>query len=207
MQSVLEGGDKGIFRDVWNSELGRAQGAPGVRQHTKAVSQSGGQGLGQSGGQGVLRDPVPRSDTDRVPVPVANDSAGEAGEARALFQMLWSGFPRKEGKDAALREFLALTPTSALLAEMLEALTIQHRSPQWREQEGRFIPALAKWLRDGRWKDARPDESRRRCSYRGCAFKPACSDDAEHCRRIQRESMAAPKATPDGALALNGDVK
>jgi hypothetical protein len=81
---------------------------------------------------------------------------------RAAFDGLWSVYPRKVGKDAALAEFLKIRPDIALTADMVAAVRRQSDSPQWRKDGGQFIPHPRTWLKQGRCMDieSRPDRIR-----------------------------------------------
>lgn len=77
-----------------------------------------------------------------------NRSKGEMQSAD--FEQLWAVYPRKEGKAEARAAFDQVTaPTSVLI----EAVEQQKRSNQWLDQNGKYIPKLAKWLREERWED------------------------------------------------------
>ena len=63
------------------------------------------------------------------------------------FSMFWKAYPKKTGKDAALKLWNKLQPP---IADVLKALAWQRASKQW--QDG-FIPLPATYLNQGRWKD------------------------------------------------------
>jgi hypothetical protein len=69
------------------------------------------------------------------------------------FDALWTVYPRKVGKDAARKAFDKRKPDDALVAQMIQAVTVQRASPQWLKDGGQFIPHLSTWLNDGRWQD------------------------------------------------------
>jgi 5-methylcytosine-specific restriction endonuclease McrA len=73
------------------------------------------------------------------------------------FAEFWKAYPRKVGKDAAAKAFAKRRPTTALLAQMLEAITRQRDSPQWIREGGQFIPHPATWINEGRWQDDTAD--------------------------------------------------
>lgn len=70
-----------------------------------------------------------------------------------LFEEFWAAFPRKVGKDAALRAFEKRKPDRALLDRMLAAIAAQRASPDWQKDGGQFIPHPTTWLNQGRWDD------------------------------------------------------
>jgi hypothetical protein len=65
----------------------------------------------------------------------------------------WPAYPKKVGKDAALRAFKNRKPDAKILALMLDAIAVQAKSEQWRKDGGKYIPNPATWLNEGRWKD------------------------------------------------------
>lgn len=86
------------------------------------------------------------TDTDITPQP-------PTGGIAARFDVFWSAYPKKSGKDAARRAFAKRKANDALLAEMLAAIAEQAKSPQWVKDGGQYIPNPATWLNEGRWQD------------------------------------------------------
>lgn len=72
------------------------------------------------------------------------------------FDAFWERYPRKTAKAEALRAWKRLRPSPGLVAQILVAVDAQSRSSQWREQEGRYVPHGATWLRGRRWEDQLP---------------------------------------------------
>lgn len=69
---------------------------------------------------------------------------------KSHFDVFWKVYPKKVGKDAALKSWNKLKPN---LAEVLQALEWQIESEQWTKQNGQFIPNPATYLNQGRWQD------------------------------------------------------
>ena len=76
-----------------------------------------------------------------------------SGDLQANFARFWAVYPRKVGKDAALRAFRTLRPDNDLTDAMLAAVARHRASPQWQRDDGQFIPHPRTWLHQGRWKD------------------------------------------------------
>lgn len=72
---------------------------------------------------------------------------------QALFDVFWSKYPKKVGKDLAIKAFQKRKPDQHLLVEMLNAIGEQSRSEAWLKEGGQYIPNPATWLNQGRWKD------------------------------------------------------
>lgn len=71
-------------------------------------------------------------------------------KASPEFDRFWEAYPRKEGYGAAKAAFLQIdVPLETLLAAVEE----QRKSERWKEMNGKYIPAPAKWLTDCRWMD------------------------------------------------------
>lgn len=70
--------------------------------------------------------------------------------ARGAFDVFWSSYPKKVGKEAARKSFKKVdVPVETLVA----AVEMQKRSAQWKKDKGRYIPNPATWLNQGRWDD------------------------------------------------------
>ena len=69
------------------------------------------------------------------------------------FAAFWAAYPKKVGKQDALRAFARLKVGEDQLAAMLAAIEQQRASPQWAKDGGQYIPNPATWLRQGRWED------------------------------------------------------
>jgi len=69
------------------------------------------------------------------------------------FEVFWTAYPKKIGKDKCRRWFASHKITDTLLDNMLTALDIQKRSSQWSKDDGQFIPHPYTWLNQGRWQD------------------------------------------------------
>lgn len=69
------------------------------------------------------------------------------------FAAFWAAYPKKVGKQDALRAFARLKVSEDRLAAMLAAIEQQRASPQWQKDAGQYIPNPATWLRQGRWED------------------------------------------------------
>jgi hypothetical protein len=73
------------------------------------------------------------------------------------FNDFWLVYPKKVGKDAALRKWRQIKPDATLTTAICQAVLAQRESEQWRKDGGQFIPHPAAWLHQGRWQDEAPD--------------------------------------------------
>lgn len=75
------------------------------------------------------------------------------GEPSA-FTSLATLFPNKGGRLTALREFKRLNPDLALQVRMARGLRWQMRQESWTKEDGRYVPRLARWIKNREWEDA-----------------------------------------------------
>jgi uncharacterized protein YdaU (DUF1376 family) len=71
------------------------------------------------------------------------------------FDVFWLAYPKKAGKDAAIKSWNKLKPN---VYEVINALAWQKQSEQWQKNGGQYIPNPATYLNQGRWKDEPPIE-------------------------------------------------
>ena len=99
------------------------------------------------------------SSSDEKPKPSSSagadgDEVGEPEPEKAKpFDHFWAAYPRRVGKQDALKAWTKIKPDNVLLALILKAIENQKQGADWRKDEGQFIPHPATWLRAGRWLD------------------------------------------------------
>ena len=71
-------------------------------------------------------------------------------EGTGDFLQFWASYPKKVGKDAALRTWRTKKPP---LDKCLATLRWQIISDQWKKEGGQYIPMPATWINQGRWND------------------------------------------------------
>ena len=69
---------------------------------------------------------------------------------KADFALFWEAYPRKEGMLKAEEAFAKVVVP---VQDLLDAIEAQKKSPQWKKENGLFIPHPAKWLEEKRWLD------------------------------------------------------
>jgi len=72
-----------------------------------------------------------------------------SGEA---FDRFWEKYPRKTGKAMAVQMWLSLG-LDAIADQVMAGLERWLRSEEWEKENGKYIPAPAKWLSEKRWLD------------------------------------------------------
>jgi hypothetical protein len=76
------------------------------------------------------------------------------------FLEFWSVYPKKQGKQDALRIYRRLKPNQELQDRILHAVLQQKASEQWNKENGQFIPLPKTWLNRGSWDDEPSSEPR-----------------------------------------------
>ena len=92
-------------------------------------------------------DNNPQSNVDKSKVNNIYDNT----RVRALFEKLCVLYPRKGNEDAAYTVFEALNPSDEEFARILRTLEIQKKSPEWKAQDGKFVPGILRYITERRW--------------------------------------------------------
>jgi len=71
------------------------------------------------------------------------------------FEDFWYKYPKKVGKDAALKAWKKAKPDILLV---IDALNWQRETKQWQQEDGKYIPNPATYLNQGRWMDEAPTQ-------------------------------------------------
>ena len=90
-------------------------------------------------------------ESESNPIRIQSESESESNVRTSDdFARFWSAYPKKVGKKDAEKAYRSVNEPVDVLIEAVER---QKQSKQWREENGRFIPNPATWLRQGRWMD------------------------------------------------------
>lgn len=81
--------------------------------------------------------------------------------SQAGFQIFWNAFPRKRNKGDAERAWLKLKPDEVLLGRMLSKIEQATHTPDWKKEDGAYIPYPATWLNAKGWEDEFPSKRER----------------------------------------------
>lgn len=71
----------------------------------------------------------------------------------ALFELFWKAYPRKIAKPNAIRSWKKLNPDEKLTKAILTGVEKWKTTPQWKKDNGQFIPHPATFLNQRRWED------------------------------------------------------
>lgn len=77
------------------------------------------------------------------------------------FLVFWRAYPKKVGKQDALKSFKKIKPSKELLDKMVAVIEEAKNTEQWTKNNGQYIPNPATWLNQGRWEDDISTYSRR----------------------------------------------
>lgn len=113
---------------------------------------------------------------------------GKKSPVEVRFDEFWNAYPKKVGKQYALKAWRKIKPTAELHETIMQAVDTQKHSEQWRRDNGRYIPNPATWLNGGYWENGEEvsaDEGDQRDPQRdadagrdwGKGFKPADDGD------------------------------
>lgn len=78
---------------------------------------------------------------------------GKKSPIEVRFDEFWNAYPKKVGKQYALKAWRKIKPTAELHEAIMQAVNAQKHSEQWRRDNGRFIPNPATWLNGGYWEN------------------------------------------------------
>lgn len=90
---------------------------------------------------------------------IPREARSEKREARNenakknCFDLFYKSYPKKKGKDEALKAWLKLKPSEDLIKKIMNSLEAQKQQPDWSKESGQYIPHPATWLNRKRWED------------------------------------------------------
>ena len=99
--------------------------------------------------------------TDGTTPPSPSDEGSDGGTkslVEARFLEFWKAYPKKTGKQYALKAWNKIKPTAELHERIMQAVDAQMRSDQWRRENGRYIPNPSTWLNGGYWDNEEVNE-------------------------------------------------
>lgn len=79
--------------------------------------------------------------------------AQDGGKTADLFAKFWNGYPRKQHKQEAWREWCRLAPDAETTDLIARAVETRKQSRLWQEDGGRYVPKPDKFLRGRQWED------------------------------------------------------
>ena len=89
--------------------------------------------------------------------PPPSPSPSVTCERASGFAEFWQTYPRKVGREAALRAWIS-TGAAEHVDAIADALTWQVQLPEWQRDGGRYVPKPENYLFERRWTDERPKD-------------------------------------------------
>jgi hypothetical protein len=144
------------------------EGVKGDGRDTKGeVSQSQRVQFSTRKGVGSCTPPVKEAPSNPPSHPPQPNDAGISGEVMAaategkptdqecrnLFERFWSLYPKPYSKHRTWAEWRSLKPTPGMLEAIIEDFTTRQKFPDWRRENGRFIPLSENYLKSRVWLD------------------------------------------------------
>ena len=71
-------------------------------------------------------------------------------QAENGFKLFWKAYPKQEGPEKAQAAWEERKPP---LDKVLKALAWQIKTDKWKEDNSKYVPLPANYIKDGRWKD------------------------------------------------------
>ncbi|MBW2186747.1 MAG: hypothetical protein JRG71_10235, partial [Deltaproteobacteria bacterium] len=69
------------------------------------------------------------------------------------FDQFWAIYPKKQGKQQAVKAWQKIKPDSMLFEKIMVALNAQAMSEAWQKDNGNYVPHPSTWLNGCRWED------------------------------------------------------
>lgn len=116
---------------------------------------------------------------DNTP-PSPSDEGSDGGKnspVEVRFDEFWKAYPKKSGKQYALKAWNKAKPTAELHEKIMRAVEAQKRSDQWLRDNGRYIPNPATWINGGYW-DNETEEVNENAENRRDNEQPDARDSA-----------------------------
>lgn len=76
-----------------------------------------------------------------------------SNEHSARFEKVWAAYPKKTGRYQAQHVWTLMVVDDALTDKIITSIRAHQALPSWQEDNGRYIPALSKFLHDGLYED------------------------------------------------------
>ena len=97
---------------------------------------------------------APQDSIDKDSIDKSIYSPSKSGPlVEEMFLKFWNAYPKKVGKQDALKAFKKINPTQELVDQMVSVIEKAKQTTQWTKNNGQYIPNPSTWLNQGRWED------------------------------------------------------
>lgn len=110
--------------------------------------------------------------------------AGGCVSRDLLFDDFWDIYPNKLGKDEAISAWQEISPDKATYEKIMQSLSAWSRSSRWKNEDGRYIPTAASYLRRGYWQQIPAAPKVEKEAKATCVLSDA---EMENIQRLLRE--------------------
>lgn len=137
-----------------------------------------------------------------TPKPPAGDSSASPPDAGfdERFDEFWNAYPKKAGKQPALKAFKKINWRKVYFADVMAALERHKQSAQWTKDDGQFVPNATTWLNQARWEDdLKPP------SHSSPQSPPQMTTAQRLAEQARREREEYEQARSNGSVGDSGD--
>ena len=115
---------------------------------------------------------------DREGERVRDREGYEQTDSKTILSKLWSAYPvsRRGSFEAVLLDVSKMDITTDDLSTALSNLPLWVKSIGWTQENGRYIPGLAKWLASGKWESPPPANQLTSNPFLAMAMEGGCYD-------------------------------
>lgn len=103
------------------------------------------------------------------------------------FDEFWNSYPKKVGKQDAVRAWKKIKPDAVLMGKIISGLNAWKDSDQWNKEDGQYIPYPATWLNKRKWEDEVPQKKQDRGHER---IMPAANFEQRDYSDVPDDDMA-----------------
>lgn len=97
--------------------------------------------------------PSPSHIKNKNPLPPKGDDAKKTSAYSESFEAAWSMYPKKTNKGAAFKAWQKAIKRDMPVADMPAHIESRMFEPDWRKDDGKYIPHMATWLNADGWLD------------------------------------------------------
>lgn len=104
----------------------------------------------------IVIDKDKDKDIDKDSIPPSIPPGGKrvrTNEDLDAFEAFWREYPRKDSRQNALKEWLALNPSRELAEEIIAHVHQRKQLWEWKRSKGQYVPYAGSFLSQRRWED------------------------------------------------------
>jgi hypothetical protein len=97
-----------------------------------------------------------------------NEKNKENENSYSQFEIFWNEYPKKVAKQDAIKAWNKIQFSDGLFELIINKVKLFRETPDWKKENGQFVPMPATWLNGKRWQDEIPNihtQPERRLAY------------------------------------------